>query len=383
MKMNKRDAQIIAVGLACFVFAGITGAFFRWGMTGGWIMGLDMANIRHAHSHLMYFSWVTPALMVLLIPEDKWTQWAAASGIVLGIVAYPLFILFGYEAGTFGPLTIPPAVVVSGLVMITWYVFTWRWVATKRFHSLLTAAVTFLVLSSCGAWAISATIPLGLVDPVWIETFKHVFLSYFTEGWLTLGTVVLLMNQSKQKLSETPNWILIFLVLGISLSYFLAMPEQLVPETAKWATRLGSAFTGVGLAWLTRKMWQGLTGWWKVPASALALKSFSLVFLAPNPSFWWAAQHNDRILFLHLILLGLVSTAILLTVLPKEEQGRWFYISVVLLLIGLLPVTSVWILPSLGMFWLSWIGPLSLLPAVVAVPLVIKLWKYQPGEEPI
>lgn len=373
--MKRSDARIVAVSLACFVFAGLTGAFFRWGMTGGWIIGFDMVNIRHAHSHLMYFSWVTPALMVLLIPDDLWVQRASKMGIGLGIVAYPLFLLFGYEAGTFGPLTIPPAVVVSGLIMITWYIFAWRWITIRQPHTLLTAAVTFLVLSSFGAWAISATIPLGLVQPIWVETFKHVFLSYFTEGWLTLGVLVLMMKKSKTEWIDVPSWVLGLLVVGISLSYFLAMPEKLVPEPAKWAARMGGVFTGVALGIYCKRMWNGLDGWWKVPASALVLKSFSLAFLAPNPAIWWATRHQDRILFLHLILLGLVSTSIILSSLPRAELSKWFQMAVIALLLGLVPVSSFWIFPSVGLFWLYGIGPLSLLPAIAAIPLVYRIWQ--------
>lgn len=52
--------------LGVFVLAGLTGAFMRFGLIYGFPWGLQYANIRHAHSHTMYFGWVTPALMALI-----------------------------------------------------------------------------------------------------------------------------------------------------------------------------------------------------------------------------------------------------------------------------------------------------------------------------
>ena len=52
--------------LGCFVLAGLTGVFFRFGVSSGVTWGLSLGNVRHAHSHLMYFGWVTPVLMALI-----------------------------------------------------------------------------------------------------------------------------------------------------------------------------------------------------------------------------------------------------------------------------------------------------------------------------
>ncbi len=62
--------------LGCFILAGSTGALFRFGMAlGGLPFGLDFGNVRDGHSHLMYFGWVTPALMALIA-----THLSAATG---------------------------------------------------------------------------------------------------------------------------------------------------------------------------------------------------------------------------------------------------------------------------------------------------------------
>ena len=58
--------------LAFFVLAGLTGVLFRFGVAEGVTFGFNLGYIRHAHSHTMYFGWVTPALMALIasrLPE--------------------------------------------------------------------------------------------------------------------------------------------------------------------------------------------------------------------------------------------------------------------------------------------------------------------------
>jgi len=50
--------------LTFFVLAGLTGFLFRLELTYGGSFGMNLVNVRHAHSHLMYFGWATPALML-------------------------------------------------------------------------------------------------------------------------------------------------------------------------------------------------------------------------------------------------------------------------------------------------------------------------------
>lgn len=62
----QRGRWIWGGALVLFIVAGVTGVFFRFGVAYGWTGGLNLENIRHAHSHLMYFGWGTPLLMGLL-----------------------------------------------------------------------------------------------------------------------------------------------------------------------------------------------------------------------------------------------------------------------------------------------------------------------------
>src|SRR5699024_5149391 len=99
-----------------------------WGLD----TGATLTNLRHAHSHAMFFAWVTPALMTLTTallprltgrPASRVMVRVIAATIVLGIVSHPFFALFGYASISIGMARIPPAVIVAALNMLAWYAF--------------------------------------------------------------------------------------------------------------------------------------------------------------------------------------------------------------------------------------------------------------------
>lgn len=52
---QERVARIWKAALVGFIIAGATGSLMRFGMIHGYPAGLQFVNVRHAHSHLMYF----------------------------------------------------------------------------------------------------------------------------------------------------------------------------------------------------------------------------------------------------------------------------------------------------------------------------------------
>src|SRR5690606_1433652 len=91
------------LALASFTLAALTGAFMRFGLYLGFPAGLRFGDVRHAHSHLMFFAWATPALMLCAhhalkdagrrMPGGVKTAIAAA---LAGLLAYVPFLLSGY-----------------------------------------------------------------------------------------------------------------------------------------------------------------------------------------------------------------------------------------------------------------------------------------------
>lgn len=119
--------RIWRFSLAAFVLAGFTGALFRYMSVAGAVAGLSLVNIRHAHTHLMYFAWATPAVFSLIAfhiarsfdrEVPRLAKRSMVACLILGLTAYGSFLLFGYQPVQMGSVRIPPSVIVAGLNMI-------------------------------------------------------------------------------------------------------------------------------------------------------------------------------------------------------------------------------------------------------------------------
>jgi hypothetical protein len=120
------------LALGVFVLAGSTGVLLRAGMLYGFPAGLQFTNVRHAHSHLMYFAWATPALMLLITawlpgqtsrPAGRGFAWAAGAAIALGVLSYIPFLLSGYGLLAIGGRELPLSGMISGLEFLPWLAF--------------------------------------------------------------------------------------------------------------------------------------------------------------------------------------------------------------------------------------------------------------------
>src|SRR6056297_3459185 len=55
--------NVYRFSLISFILAAATGALFRYGLIFPLPAGLALDNIRHAHTHLMFFNWISPPVM--------------------------------------------------------------------------------------------------------------------------------------------------------------------------------------------------------------------------------------------------------------------------------------------------------------------------------
>ena len=117
------------LSIAGFVLAGFTGFAYRLGLIGVDLWGLGIENIRHAHSHLMFFCWAVPLPMYYMLHKTgrngqqlksgyKLMRRMALGTLILGFASYPFFLLYGYRPVQVAGLELPFSVILSGLVMI-------------------------------------------------------------------------------------------------------------------------------------------------------------------------------------------------------------------------------------------------------------------------
>ncbi len=366
----------------------------RFGMIYGFPAGLQFVNVRHAHSHLMYFGWVTPALMGLIAawlprisgrPLSPRFRWVMGATIIAALLAYLAFIQYGYQLAEFGDRRLPLSVIAATLNMLAWYAYAilyykaTRGVPRDRALRFWDAALIFMMLASLGAWGVAVVSRLGIEDPFWSVALTHMFLDLFSEGWMVLAVLGLahaalagdLLSASQKRRSR---WGENLIVMGLPLVFLLAMPVDLVPDGLRLIASLGGLLVAAGLLVSVWALWPAVApSWtgWRVPLVLLTLKTLlSLGMIIPAAALW--AQRNGlRVLYLHTLLLGFVTLG--LVVAAREVWGRlavrgqsWLVASVLFTLATLLPLTGLWP-ESLAGRWVLKLAAWASLGPVIAV----------------
>jgi len=313
--------------LVLFCVAVATGALFRFKVAYGGVEALSLGNVRHAHSHLMYMGWATPALMGLiwaLLPSEATTpyrrffQWVVGATFAAALLCYPLFLLYGYSPVQMGPVRMPIAAAASGLNILCWYAFVGLYAAGTRGLPrtgplrLWDVALSLLTLSTLGAWGVGVLHGLDVHNPIWTTAAIHFYLDLFSEGWFVLGVLgvmVKLLGEGRDRSWTRP---LLLVTCGLPGSVLLALPSSYLSGTVELAGRLGAGLVGLGLMLFVLRLYRPVrtanAGWlWGLPLLALGLKAAGQLAVALLPVLWPGDHNGLRILYLHLMLLGFVS----------------------------------------------------------------------------
>jgi hypothetical protein len=314
----------------------------------------------------MYFGWVTPALMALIwhqlpnrvtAPRRRAIRWVLGSVFVAAAIAYPLFFAFGYSPVAVGGGRMPLAVIGAGLNIFGWYGFmalyalATRGLPRTRPLQLWDMALTFMGLATLGAWGLSLVKPLGLDDPLWMKALTHVFLDLFSEGWLVLGALGLFWSILGDSTSVARRWSLRLIGAGLPFTFLLALPASGLSTGLKLVGCAGGAAVGLGLLMSVGQLIVHLPvkqRWlWSLPLLMLGLKAAAQLSNSVVPGVWWASEHGLRILYLHLMLLGFVSLALVAGARAAWGPGATrsaavLYGAVGGVLLSLLPLTSWW-----------------------------------------
>lgn len=385
---NGRIRLFWITALIFFAVAALTGVLYRAGLAYGVTAGLDLVNVRHAHSHTMYFGWATPALFLLIGLQSGVSRmqgllvWLFAAAAL----AFGLFLLFGYRPVQIGPARMPISVVAATINTVIWYVFAYRYYAASReaearaAMSLWDTALAFLILATLGALALPLLVPLGVENPVWSTALTHIFLDLFSEGWFVLAVLGLAyasLDEAANSLDEAPprafRPALLMVTLGLPFTFAMGMPRSMVSSELEILARIGSFLVGSGLLVLCGLLWRSdrLSGLWRLPLLFLGMKALAQLAAAVAVGFWFAEYLGLRILYLHVMLLGFVSTGLVaaaatVRLQPAAAPVRIFYGAVIILLLSLVPLTE----PFFGGGWAlraaMWI---ALIPAAAAAYL--------------
>lgn len=271
------------------------------------------------------------------------------------MLAYPLFLVYGYSPVQIGTDRMPIAVVGATLNLFPWYGFvglyvvsTWRLSRTGALR-LWDVAVGALVLATFRAWGLSLLPVFGGQSTLVKSALTHVFLDLFSEGWFVvsgLGVAFALLRPN----TERPRWWVVWLiVIGLPGTFILGLPRSHLPFGMALIGRAGGAMVAVGLLSMVVLLGQtvstGRLRWvWGVPLACLGLKGLGQLAGSLVPGLWLGTTHSLRILYLHLMLLGFLSLAFVAGVQTiwcrnKLRDVGVFYTTVGILLATLLPLT--------------------------------------------
>ena len=366
----------------------------RFGNVYGFPYGLQWTNVRHAHSHIMFFGWVTPALMGLIFARLPLAQQVTPSQrkkinivivliLIFAVIAYSIFLFYGYSLVPLGDRSYPFAVMISSLSATAWYGYLWIYKKTVKGNSgepairLWNGAAWFLFLASLSAWGVVVAARLDSIPHIVITLFTHLFLALFSEGWFVLGVLGLIYasnpeagNHRWMRKSET------LLYIGIPIVFLLGVPTHLLTMPVRLLGGAAALLVGLGLGANIIILWPRVAAWWRVPLFFLGLKASSMFFAAIPQITTWAERGGLHVSYLHWMLLGFVSLGLVAAAAETWGESavkgwKWMTTAVIILILTLLPLTAVWPSALAGRWVLHAAAWATIFPILIATWMLI------------
>jgi hypothetical protein len=330
--MSIRSARFYSfVALFSLALAASTGVLLRFGLLYGmpaWAQ--NYGTIRHAHSHLMYFGWGTLGVMALVWrmlpgltgrPLPRGVHGQMALTCILSLLSFPAFWSNGYGLTSIGSAELPLGSMTAAANGLPWFLFailyaraTWRLPARHTPIQLWDWALVLLLLATAGALALGMQVALGVESAALRDASLHLFLDLFAVGWFSLAILGLLWASLQQRTS-LPAWLPTqSLAILLCATFVLGMSAAFVTPSMFWLSAIANLVAALLLLrhlleLMRRRTYLPLLVWFALSLLAVHLLTAFAVII---PGVWlWAAGTQLRIFFLHNLLLGWMSSALL------------------------------------------------------------------------
>ncbi len=399
-----KDSNIWQWAIACFVIAGLTGFLFRLGFVIPLPANLSLQNIRHAHSHLMFFSWASLLPLYLIkmsiIPGYhaaksvrlmKASLWAV---LLFGLFSFPSFLMWGYRPVAIGSALLPVSAIISGLVMIGWYGFMIGYLITRfrkkdfKPNSWFEGALVMLFVCSLGAWGVGSAELLHLGGAQFSKALTHFFLTVFVDGWVLLvllGLIAYALKMKEDDFLVSPTVLIGLIAIGSPLTFSYGIPESMIDLNLSVAARLGGLLVAEGVIIFVISVFKKYsvkeTKLWIWPILFLVLKAVMQFIASVTPAELWLSDHGVRILYLHVILLGAFTMGMSVLFTEKFQISRRYcyaiLVSVSLVIFSLLFMTGFWPANLSGAWMFNVMIIFALLPVASMIVFWMKLRKQQ------
>jgi hypothetical protein len=319
-----------------------------WPSAGG---GAGFAFVRHAHSHLALFGWVTPALFAAIVSLREPAANAAAGHRLLAhlLAALNMLTFASFAAGGYDTRSI----VLSAFHVVVWVAFARLvWLPgggePGAGNVSLRAAVAFLIVAGLATMAPVVNVVVDSASPWSRQLAVKLFLALFLGGWVVLGSIAAAYRFLP--VARLERLVVALFAGGVPLTVFLHMTAA---EPAGWewlaaAGRAGALLVGAGSL---------LAAWELMPAaSGRPLLRLALVTLAAKGAMELLAAVGIgsalvrspavAVAYLHLVLVGITTPVLLQLLAARLRAPRWTVALGVGLGAMLLPVAT------LGWPWL-------------------------------
>jgi len=393
MNSKKAFTRIWQLSLLSFIIAAFTGFLYRYGMLYSLPEWINFANIRHAHSHLMFFNWICPPIMIWMVANLlQMDQNAYIKGfnrcfyvmLFLGFLSWPLFLVYGYHSVAIGSASLPLAAIVSGLVMITWYWFACLWYSLRKGSDSALSLVFFdgalaaLLISSFGAWGVSIFQFTPVDSPQISSAMTHFFLAVFTEGWTVLGVLGIIWQKiglQTEKFPVNTAWLWQPILFGSMLIFPFSLSQNLITPAMHYTAIFGALLIAGSFS---------LNLYFMIKTSVLKRFIWKTVFILMGvkillqvatilPLDIWPGEHGLRVLYLHILLLGIISILLLEVFYPQTFSfaKRAFAGCVLLVLVSLSMISGYWPVFLMPPHLYVWVMIAAFLPVIPALWILI------------
>jgi hypothetical protein len=278
------------------------------------LAGFSYGNLLHAHSHVAFFGWGTMAVFALLVRWGReeagsgWIRWHAATVALLSAAAFVGFLRSGYDATTI-TISVAHVVLWGAFVAGVWESLGRAAPLERRYGR---GALVFLAIAGAGAMLPALVMARGVMDP-WINRMAiEAFLTPFAGGWFGIAAAGALYAALSRPRFTWP--VLALLCAGVLPS---ALLHPLAPPPAEWMPVFGRVGVGmIGLASLLLaadllREWRTLQPLLRVAAVAVTLKATAELLAAAGPALPFVGVRPLAIAYLHLVLLGVFTPALL------------------------------------------------------------------------
>lgn len=396
---------------AMLALAAVTGVLLRFGLylgMPGW--AANFAAVRHAHSHLMYFGWVTLGLMALIwhyLPDYAGArasrlaspQLAVTAGLAL--LSFPAFWQNGYGLTPLAGRELPLGAMVSGFNGLAWFWFMGLYARATRGMAVRPLPVqlwdwglALMLVASLGALGVAATGMMPGSDIFLQEFFLHLFLDLFAVGWFTLGLLGVIWAALARRVAIPAGLPVASLAVALAPTFVLGMSSIAVTPLMLWLAAIANGVAVVLLMRHVLALWARraalpLLAWFALAVFAVHLISTLAVLI---PGFWrWSAGTQLRVYVLHAFLLGWVSSGLLaawaMAVGPFPARvwrvATWAWMAgVSVMLAALAGLGLIGLIPLPPLFWLRVAAWSSIIPAAVALGVALLLFPLGPRSQP-